>query len=261
MLPEQPEQVPFPPPQRKTPGWLWIIGWVGGTLCICVVGIGAVVYLLRTLPEGILGAGNALMPGTPETVPPEGWNKIFSDSFVSNQNGWDGDQSFERGEVRRTVDQYVYNWRVNNIDDQLWFGFPGIENQSELTDLYFTAEVQMLTEAEEGMGYGLLIHYANIDNFYMLDVLTDSTWQIYAQVAGEWDTLTYVQRSRDLVPGGVNKLGVLVLGDRITVYINDRYQGDVTSDAIPSGMIGLMAEADEGQRMTVEFDNVEVYAP
>lgn len=255
-LPPEPE----PSSRINLPLWIWIGGWAVLLLCACLIIAGSMVGYFSTFSPASRPA--LPQPAAPAT-PPAGWKSQLIDTFVGNDNGWPvGEKTYTEGQVLRQVDQYVFHVDVQNKDNEEWYSFPDDSDVDlQLTDQYVSVDAHLTSPYQSGVYYGLLVRYANNDNFYEVTLSDDGYWSIDSQVADEWQSLVAWTRTRDLMPNQMNHLAVLAEGDRISVFINGHYQGGVTDDHTPKGKAGLIVASDAGQHVTIDFDNFEVQTP
>jgi hypothetical protein len=140
-----------------------------------------------------------------------------------------------------------------------WFSWP------ELDDFY----IEMVADSKECAGkdaYGLIFrgppHQAGISYVYVVALSCDGAYWIYrldgvdpwrAETLVNWKPSDLINDSSDQV----NMLGVQMIGDKLTVYINGRSAAEVEDDEFSEGRYGFFVQADQTTFYT--YQPLELY--
>jgi len=182
---------------------------------------------------------------------------LFSDDFSTWDESWtaDADETdFVHDEAAET-----YQIGVNGASQLSFSQNPTIDDLA-LTDYLAEVEATFVDGPPSG-DHGLLFRVVDNRNFYFFG-LSGNTYLLSKLVEGEWTTL--IDWTEDLVingeQGAVNRLGVLVEGDHITLLVNDTVVAQTQDDTFTTGGIALAVSTYDDGGYLAAFDNVNLWA-
>ncbi|MBE2235920.1 MAG: hypothetical protein IAE85_20685 [Anaerolinea sp.] len=164
---------------------------------------------------------------------------FFSDDFATWEGSWlMGGDAFVA--LHRSG---VEDYSVQVLEE----GAGGAVLNSQLagmtfTDYLFEADIALAEDATDAeASYGLLFRVDwDAADFYMF-MITEDQYLLAKRIDGEIETLIE-ETGTDAIDSGegaVNRLGVLVEGDQITLLINDKVVGAAEDASLETGSIGL----------------------
>ncbi len=185
------------------------------------------------------------------------WSLVFEEPFDTNEAGWpefEEDDSLAKLKVELVNGKY--RWEATANDGFAWWSYPDMD---PLSDFYVEVEAIQL----EGDPYGEMgiVFHLDEDRFYLYEV-SGEFFALWRSVPDGWESLIDWTESLALRPNQVNLLGILMIDDRIHLFINDRLVGEFTDLNYTAGVIGLAIGLEESRdEGTFEFDNLQVSAP
>lgn len=175
-----------------------------------------------------------------------------SDDFRRDNNDWTTtiDQNVEYSYLNRTYQIEVKraNWLAFAFHDEL--------EQQILPNFY--SEVEVVHRSATGaIEAGLVFHYEDEENYYLYAISGDGQYRLWRMIKGDWQELLDWTESEELSvgSGARNRLGLMVLGDQITLLINDQPVEQVYSSTSIHGSVGVMAGSFDDAGVTAAFDN------
>ena len=197
---------------------------------------------------------------SPDTVPPT-WPIRFIDTFVDNGNQWVTEAVFDRLMESSKVIEGTFAWQfkaLQTTDMVAEVPCPAV------SDFYAAVDVRPY-DAPQDVWYGLAFRRMDRERFYTFQVNGRQTYQVTARAAGKQYQLAGPTQSEAIRSGEANHLGILVEGQKFTVFINGQpiVELDITADDIrfDEGVVGLSMSAEAGDAGIVEFDNFELRVP
>lgn len=186
---------------------------------------------------------------TPTTPP---WKLVLEDDFSDPANGWpkdytdnDVEMGYEKGEYRIVVKRAQVGYFV--------------PLEAEYSNI--TLEVEARHVSGPDSTYGLTFRHQDSDNAYVFLISSTGSYGLFKRVQGKWIALQKLAKTPYLNRGSkTNRLKVVCVGSRITVYINDRYITSVTDTSFTTGHVGLRADASDESGTQTHFDNLKVYS-
>jgi len=185
---------------------------------------------------------------------------LFQDDFASEQaskaKGWEFETS--------TAADYV--WSSNKLTVT-------VKQAQSLATMPVPAgtfkdlgiEIEAQPANNPGTEYGILFRFGgelNARNYYLFGVTPDGKYQLYKRINGKWvEPDPVAKTSSAYVQAGAskNRLGVLVEGATISLYINGNLIKTISDDALKSGEVRLYVGAG-GDRASVAFSRVTLYS-
>jgi hypothetical protein len=159
-----------------------------------------------------------------------------------------------------TISGGKYRWALDCADGEF-----GCISSTYLKTLDNTTDFQLGVEARRIEGpldgqYGLRFRDDGLSYFEFLIADTGAFWVL------RWDgrDIEYYfldSPSALIVPGGVNRLGVIAEGQNFDFYINGLRVAEIVEPLLPSGSFALSASFPGAQQGTFEFDNFSVRTP
>lgn len=128
-------------------------------------------------------------------------------------------------------------------------------------NLYVQVEVTPDTCPQKA-GYGLMFHFVDANNYYLLTVFCDNTYTAIAKVAGSVMALNYgsLPSGLDAKQNGVLHLGVLARGTSYTLFLEGKSIGSFDDSQFPQGDVAIYAVSQGNKVLKVAFDNLKVWS-
>lgn len=173
------------------------------------------------------------------------WN-LATDEFMS--------AAYDDGTLRLQALSEVMGWRIASTP--------------VLGDSYVEAVVKM-GACSTSDGYGLVFHVPEkvaYNQGYFFGLTCDGKYslRVWDGLSGEngqsvW--LQYPHFSEYIVKGedATNKLGVLTIGDTISIYINGEFVEEFVDDTYAEGFFGLYINRDRTENLTINVDQVSYW--
>ena len=182
----------------------------------------------------------------------EATSPTFSDGFSRDNGAWQmtSDKDVTFSYTRGALDVKVVK--------QNWMGWSLYSDK--LTDFLLEADTAVV-DGPKDAGYGLLFHFVDASNFYAFRINGQGMYSLWTLAGGEWKALAKWTDSAaiDTTDGAVNRLGVLVEGSQITLFVNGQVVDQVQDGTFPSGQIALVSGVYDTTGLDVEFDNVQLW--
>lgn len=187
------------------------------------------------------------------------WEVVFSDSFDTNENGWEDDAfSYDLVEGEVEVADGKYYWDMEAIEGFIYYDYPEID---VLGDFYVEVEAEQSRGPVNGQ-YGLIFLYASGNYYYYFTITEDRRFQVYLLRVGKWESIIPLTFSEAIQPGEKNKLAIIAIEEDLYFYINDAFVQYVGSSLLLRGRVGLLTGLRlEGDTAEFAFDNFEVRVP
>ncbi|MEW5870502.1 MAG: family 16 glycoside hydrolase [Chloroflexota bacterium] len=230
-----------------------------------LVGLVLLVFLIAQLPFVIYLTLEARPPLAGGVTLDSTWQKLLDDKFsnVDSQNNWElGSTTHDVGESQLTLGKGKLRWRLTcNTDASTSMNFyTGLKTQNSLSDAYFQVDARLLSGPEETT-YGVYFR-GTAEAFYYLSIDEQGqTFRLDLWQQGKWTNLYPSTTSDKIVSGKSNRIGVLLRGSQIRIYINDQLVGELTNDQLVTGAIGLGGNIVCPAGSSFEFDNALLYTP
>jgi hypothetical protein len=254
------EEKPLAQPESDDRKEIYIILAVGIILiaCICclltVAGVALYQDLGVSIPPKSSPTGEAISAPTPEVE-----DKVFSEEFKSNRNGWtEGFYEDEYGTIDYTING-TYRWDVTAVQ--------GVNQKSWAADApvvvdFIAAADALHVSGADNASYGLVFRLTDAENLYYFCISDVGYYYVGLLESGVWTTLIDWTETTLINVNAVNRLKVEGNGDRFTFYINDNPVNTVNDGTHPSGTAGLAIELyDPGDKSIFEFDNFTIELP
>ncbi len=127
----------------------------------------------------------------------------------------------------------------------------------DLADIEFTA-IARQDEGNPANPYGLVLRYADDDNFYAFLVNRANQYALLCRANGQWSAPQNWTKS-DAVQRSGNTLRVEARGPRIALYANDVLLVTVEDDRLSRGRVGLAAATFDDPPTTALFQEAWLY--
>jgi hypothetical protein len=169
------------------------------------------------------------------------------------QTGW---PSFNDPTAKIAIRDDQYHFEIGPFDGR-YFTTTAL-NQG---NLYAQVEVTPET-CPDKTGYGLMFHFEDASNYYLLTIFCDSSYTAVAKVAGSVVALSYGNLPTDLDPKqeDVHHLGVLAHGNDYTLYLEGQSIGSFNDTQFPKGDVAIYAVSQGNKVLKVSFDNLKVWS-
>jgi len=185
------------------------------------------------------------------------WPVIISDIFDANLYGWPTGQDSDSAlaSVTWSIADGKYQWQAEAVDSFVWWGTPDMNNVS---DFYLAADARQVSGPGDGE-YGLVFRQSGDSDYYVFEINNQGQFAVYLHQSDSWEALVSWIDSPAILPGGTNRLVVLVQGSQFLFYINDQLVTKLDDTRLENGkaglLIGLTNPKDKGMW---EFDNFEL---
>jgi hypothetical protein len=128
-------------------------------------------------------------------------------------------------------------------------------------NLYAQVEVTPET-CPDKTGYGLMFHFNDANNYYLVTIFCDSSYTAVAKVGG-----SVIGLSNGKLPGGldagqnsVHHLGVLAHGNDYMLSFEGQTISTFTDAQFPQGDVAIYAVSQGSQVLKATFDNLKVWS-
>lgn len=194
-----------------------------------------------------------------QTVPAPQWEAVFTDTFVSDANGW---ATVEGLRWTQQITEGKYRWETTNqvAESKPCTAFPAM---GALSDFYLSVEVRH-ADSEPATFCGLAFRSLE-DGHYFFGVTGEGALQLdlhhrdETHILHECAPFTAFARL-----GTINRLSVLAEGSHFRLFVNDVLVAEADDDTLPAGQVGLGTynqNSPGAGRPMCEFDNFEVRVP
>lgn len=179
----------------------------------------------------------------------------FNQSFI--RNWYVGQYNNEDGNVRVSIQNGVYRWKINDAKDHIQGTdiHPSnrvIEDFDAYIDSKFVdspalgAVCSGLTFRQSALGWD--------DGVYVFFICNDSRYEVYYFQSDMWENLTMdyyegIQRT------DWNRIGIGARGDHFTFTINNLVVFEMTDDRRKTGGMGIFIELRDNNSAEIWFDN------
>jgi hypothetical protein len=182
------------------------------------------------------------------------------DDFSENVNGWptlnnewDGystqDLNLQNGELF---------WHINcsNGDGCYYYYFP---DTPSLSDFDVSVDIKRTIHPANGGFFGIVFRFQDDQNYYLFAVDDSSQNFLVWSNQHNWTTMHVEWTYKGVIRNsGVNRLAVSARGTTFTFYINDTKVATTEIIGISSGNIGIVAQVDGAEDMSMIYDNFEL---
>ncbi|MHB0857647.1 MAG: zinc-ribbon domain-containing protein [Anaerolineae bacterium] len=177
---------------------------------------------------------------------------LYSDDFADEASGWD---TWESDESSVWYEGGRYHLLVNKVDWIAW------GNPYEAFDDCVVQVETIQVEGPDDNGFGLLLRYVDVDNFYRFEVSGDGYYRFDLMMDNEWHSLIEWTETTLINTGNAtNVIAAVCAGSNYTFYINGTEVDSYNDDTFSSGDVGLTAGTIEEVGVHVAFDNLKVWS-
>jgi hypothetical protein len=130
------------------------------------------------------------------------------------------------------------------------------------SDLTAEVDVRFVDDIDFTLG-GLLFRWQDEDNHYGFLVWNNGQYGLFKRVNGEFEELVNESSSYLNIGVSTNRLKAVVVGDSISLYVNDQYLIGLTDGSLQEGSVGLHATVHSESPVSTQvyFDNLRVSGP
>ena len=177
---------------------------------------------------------------------------LFKDNFNNSGSGWSISMNNER---EKTYKNGKYSITVKK---------PNWQFRSWVPRESFPADFEVKVDARQVMGptgkYGI-IWGKDGDNYYVFTISSDGRCRLRKQVKDVWQTNPVSWTNSPAIKRGTgrNQLKVIVIGNSITLIVNDTILTTVKGCSFGPGKIGLVGGTFAKTNVEVQFDNLMIY--
>lgn len=111
-------------------------------------------------------------------------------------------------------------------------------------------------------GYGVMFHFKDANNYYLLTVFCDNTFTAVSKVAGSVSALSYdnLPPGLDAKSSDTHHLGVLAHGNDYTMYLEGKPLGSFSDTQFPRGDVAIYAVSQGGKVLKINFESLKVWS-
>jgi hypothetical protein len=197
----------------------------------------------------VVDTGNALDLGTPDWI----------DTFSGKSSAvFTGEDSLVKYSIQ---DGFLVMQAKQTVGDQ-W----RMVNRPAMTDFYLEAVFKMGDKCSGLDNYGFIIRASKgsddfIDSGYVFGFSCDGRYRLYRMDGGVYTGIRSWGASPNLTWGTdqENKIGVLAVGDSLTIYINGAKVAELTDSTYAKGTFGLMIGAQNTANLEVLVDQIATW--
>jgi hypothetical protein len=187
-----------------------------------------------------------------EDMRPDLGDILFKDDF-SAQEGWTLYQSLS-GNIAYGKEELSIAIGETNV-----YMF-SVREEPIFTDFYLeiTAEPSLCRDLDE---YGILFRVSPSIDYYRYSLSCDGQMRLDRVSGGQASSPQPWMYSGSVPPGAPSssRLGISVVGEEMSFYVNGRYQFSVSDPLLPSGGIGVFARSVNEKAVTVNFSDLIIY--
>jgi hypothetical protein len=237
---QQQPQRPLPDEQRRRGYGKWIV--IG---CFVVATI-ALVAIIRAV-------------SSPAVAPPPDPGDIFQDDFGSVSDvsrNWNTRETDDFTVEHANGSLHLSHEKPDSGVSTL-VGYD-VGDTLDVEDVVVEVDGTQVSEKTDWGDWGVICRAQDYDNFYLAQLKTDGSVDIFKQEDGEWNELTSADAD-DAFRGNraTNHLRFDCVGNQLTAYVNDHEVVKTEDSEYRSGNVGLSADvSNEGSSgFEVSFDN------
>jgi hypothetical protein len=220
------------------------------------------VILLISIACSLINPLTAEINPTATPLPyPTNWKLLLADNFSDNNNDWG---SIVIEDVAGSISSKVEN---GLLDVTLISKEQGTRNsvfQSKITDLkdYFISFEAEQKDLENDAYYGLEFRTINLQGYVFMIDQNKSQYSL-AYIDTKWNPIIDVTTSTAINSEKPNKIGLLINGSIITMFINDQEIAKISdSRSEISGAFGFTVGLyNPNKKVNVTFDNLQIFGP
>ncbi len=201
----------------------------------------------------------------------EGWTAAVEETFtggtIHSDVDWPhGPETGDFFRAERTFVDECYLWHID------FFAIPAECCRSftlaflpDLTVDDFLLTVDFTKHSgDDGIQYGVVYHYVDLDNFYIFDMNDIGNMGTAVWHQGEWKAIfTPSFRHSPIRAYSTNRLTLSVESGHALVFINDEYVGQYDDNRVPSGKLGFVVSPpyEDVGTIDISIDNVVLRTP
>ena len=176
---------------------------------------------------------------------------VFTEEFQI-PNYWD---QFSDGTTRGQIEDGVYRLTLRNLDSAAW-ALNGIGRR----DFYFSGTAS-IAQCGTNEGTGLVFRAVNDLNFFAFIISCTGTYKLVEHRNGVVSELLpwTVSGAISRYPAMRNRIGVRVVGQLASLYVNDVFLTTVAGVEQRRGRFGVFVKSNASEVVTAEFDNLSAF--
>jgi hypothetical protein len=206
---------------------------------------------LYKVPPGYnLSTGKVDESGLPEL--PQRRQILSQDNFNNSGSGWSVSTNDEREKTYKSGKYSII------VKKPKWLFISWAPRES------FPADFEVKVDARQVAGptgkYGI-IWGKDGDNYYAFTISSDGRYRLLKRVKDVWQTNPVSWTNSPAIKRGTgsNQLKVNVIGNSITLIVNDTVLTTVKGSSFGPGKIGLVGGSFDDTDVEVQFDNLMIY--
>lgn len=181
---------------------------------------------------------------------------IFSDEFRRTDSGW---QLFTTDEASVAYADRALQIQVTKPQ---WWAIAFNEQLPQLagTDFLLEVDTQHLS-GPTNTGYGIVFGFHDAQNHHRFFIAQNGYYALQKFAEGVAQDLIPWTQSTVLAstPETINRIGLLVQGNQITLLANEQILTQTSDPALTSGQIGLVGATGDDGGLALAFDNVDLW--
>jgi hypothetical protein len=180
----------------------------------------------------------------------------FSDDFRRTDSGW-GTSNTEPSSIAYADRALLFQIREKNW--LIWSSNSRINNLAP-TNFLLEVDAQHLN-GPVNVGFGIVFAYRDLHNYHRFFIAQNGNYALHKFVGGVGTNMIPWSRTTALATTerGVNRLGLLIQGQEITLLANDQALARVKDSAMITGTLGFIAATGDVADLEVAFDNVDLW--
>lgn len=194
------------------------------------------------------------------------WQMLIDDRFdsVESRNNWyygDSETPYGVSYLEQKKDAMLYSVSCpENIDSPIKVFYRQLKKPDTLSDGFVELDFEM-ENAGEQPGYGIRFRSKN-DRFYLFWVNdTNQTFQVAYYDGNDFFDVYPITYTEKIKPKAGNRLGIMLRGTRVELYINNELVGEYLDNRQLSGVIHIAANVSCPGSSQYKIDNLVVYSP
>jgi hypothetical protein len=176
--------------------------------------------------------------------------QIYNSDFSA---GW---PSSNDPSAKIAIQDAQYRFEIGPFDGRFF-------NTTALNQADLYAQIDVTTDnCPQKAGYGLMFHFQNANNYYLVTIFCDSTYTAVAKASGSLVGLSNGKLPNGLDAAGdkVHHLGVLARGTDYTLYLDGQSIGSFIDAQFPKGDVAIYAVSQGSKVLKLAFDNLIVWS-
>lgn len=173
--------------------------------------------------------------------------------YTTTFDGW---PSFNDPTAKSSISNGHYHFDMGPFDGRFL-------NTTALNagNVYIELDVTPDNCPEKG-GYGVMFHFKDANNYYLLTIFCDNTFTAVAKVAGSVSALSYdkLPSGLDATSNDTHHLGILAHGNDYNLYLEGQPLGSFSDGQFPKGDVAIYATSQGAKVFRIDFESLKVWS-